>query len=520
MRCTFRHLQSLHTLAAGLMTLTLAGASAMAQNGLPFRVEPPPGSVFFGGSVASGGDADGDGCDDVFVMDHDYEENGVALGRSILYSGRTGREMWRVTGAQAIRARWYLIAAFIGDLDGDGGDDVALGQPSAGGEDQGRVDVYSGRTGALLHSYIGEVDKGQTGRDVADVGDVNGDGTPDFAFVSHFDIDGRVSIRSGRDGSEILSIVRQWPRIVRGAGDINDDGRDDIAVGSWKLWDRGLGVAVYSGADGSIIHDIPRRHFADDFFGWMLDAGHDLTGDGVPDIIASAGASYSRSPMVYLIDGRTGALRVIPMPRDSGGRGPLSGYAIRLGDVNGDGSIDAIISDLSANYVLDPASGRVLLISPRSRIGSARGVFGTELAVGDINGDGFTDIIAQEIIGTGGVHARAGAPILVSPEIPNFRRRSVVELVAHHGAPGRRIYFLGSRLNAACTYIPRFDLCLNLARPFAVAGHAETDSDGFARLRLDLFSAPLGDLWFQAVDPTDPQRGAIVSNLLEIDAGE
>ncbi len=513
MRCTFQSLHRVYALSAGLIALPLASAPANAQNGLPFRIEPPPGSVFFGGSVASGGDADGDGFDDVFVMDHAYEENGVVLGRSVMYSTRTQAEMWRVTGVQAFRTRWYLVGDFIGDIDGDGRDDVALGQASAG-ENHGRVDVYSGRTGTLLHSYPGEEPELMTGRDVAGVGDVNGDGTPDFAFVIAYAVDGRVSVRSGRDGTEILSIARQWPRRVRGAGDINGDGLADIAVGSW--WSGGLGIAVYSGADGSIIHDFPRRHLKDSLFGWTLAAGRDLTGDGTPDIIASSGLGNDYRPIVLLIDGRTGAFRVLPLPSDIGGHGWLTGYAIRLGDVNADGSVDAIVGDQFANYVLDIASGKVLLISPPC-LGDGW-VYGTELAVGDVNSDGFADIITQEVIETGGVHIRAGAPILLSPGVPNFRRGSVVELVAYHGAPGRRVYFVGSRGTAACTYLPRLNLCLNLARPFEVAGHADTDADGFARLRLELFSAPQGDLWFQAVDPTDPQRGAIVSNLLEIDA--
>ena len=516
MRRRFRHLHHIHVLSASLTAIALGSGAALAQNGLPFRVEAPPGSVFFGGSVASGGDADGDGFDDVFIMDHEYEEGGVVLGRSFMYSGRTGREMWRVTGAQAIRAHWYLVGAFIGDIDGDGGDDIALGQPSAGEKDQGRVDVYSGRSGALLHSFIGEVDKGQTGRDVAGLGDVDRDGTPDFAFISRCDVDGRTSIRSGRDGSEILSLARQWPRCVRGAGDINGDGRADIAVGSWNISLRGLGVGVYSGADGSIIYDLARRHLDDDFFGWTLAAGHDLTGDDIPDVIASGGASYADRPFVYLIDGGTGVASALRLPAELGAGG-LFGYTTHLGDVNGDGTVEAVIGDLRGHFVFDAASGRVLSTSPPSRLGRG-GVFGIELVLGDVNGDGFADVITQH--GTDAVVARAGAPILVSPEIPNFRRRGIIELVAHHGTPDRRLYFLGSRKNAACTFIPRLDLCLNLARPFALAGFADTDTSGVARLRVDLFSAPLGNLWFQVVDPNDPQRGAIVSNLLEIEAVE
>lgn len=518
MRRTNLTRQTLSTTLAAASLGLLASAPANAQNGLPFRIEPPPGSVFFGGSVASGGDADGDGFDDVFVMDHDYEENGVVLGRSILYSGRTQAELWRVTGSQPIRARWYLVGAFIGDIDGDGGNDIALGQPGAGGEDQGRVDVYSGRTGTLLHSYIGEADKGQTGRDVAGVGDVDGDGVPDFAFISRYAEDGRMSIRSGRDGSEILSIARAWPRCVRGAGDINGDGFADIAMGRWNRADRGLGIAVYSGADGSLVYDLGWPHPDADFFGWMLAGGHDLTGDGVPDIVAAGSDGNGGDPRAYLISGRTGEASMIASPEYQ--YGTVFGYAIHLADINGDGSLEAFIGDTRVQSVFDAPSSEVLHWSRPIRLGRG-GVWGTEVAVGDVNGDGFADTILCDFVETGGVFIQAGAPMLLRPHTPYFSSpKRPLDLIAHHGQAGRTVYFLAAARSARCTYIARFDLCLNLARPILRLGTAVTDADGFATLEVDASRAPTGSVWFQAVDPTDPQRGAVVSNVMEIEFRE
>lgn len=521
MRRTNLTRQTLSTTLAAASLGLLASAPANAQNGLPFRIEPPPGSVFFGGSVASGGDADGDGFDDVFVMDHDYEENGVVLGRSFMYSGRTGREMWRVSGAQALHfdlGLRYLVAEFIGDIDGDGGDDLILGQPNAE-TNSGRVEVYSGRTGALLYHYSGEPIAAKLGRDVAGVGDVDGDGLPDFAFVSRYLSDGRVAVHSGRDGSEILTLDRDWPRRIAGMGDVNDDGRDDVAVGGWTSPIGGLGITVFSGADGGVIHNLIRPHLGDSLFGWTLAGGHDLTGDGVGDLLASGAHQGGLAPRAYVINGRTGETTPLTAPADFPRNG-LFAYAVNLADVNGDGSVDAIVTDTWADVVFETGSAGTVHYSKPSRLGRG-GVFGTEVAVGDVNGDGFADIITQDFIDTGGVDARAGAPILLRPETPPFsRRKGAFDLIAHHGQAGRTVYFLAAARSARCTYIARFDLCLNLARPILRLGTAVTDADGFATLQVDASRAPTGSVWFQAVDPTDPQRGAVVSNVMEIEFRE
>jgi hypothetical protein len=74
----------------------------------------------------------------------------------------------------------------VGDVDGDGIPDVAVGAPGqnrAGQDDQGRAFVFSGATGARLQTLDDPVPQAQAhfGSALAGVGDVDGDGVPDLA---------------------------------------------------------------------------------------------------------------------------------------------------------------------------------------------------------------------------------------------------------------------------------------------------------------------------------------------------
>lgn len=506
--------------AAALLAGTTLTTPSLAQRGLPHTIEAPPGSVAFGGAVISGGDADNDGFDDVLVADLKYERGPVTPGRWIMYSGRTGAELWSAVGAQPLASfPIYVTGSFIDDLDGDQCDDLILGQPSADGG-RGRVDVYSGRTGAVLRSYTGASADDGLGRSAFAVGDVDGDTTPDFAYVSRFDAPGFVSVCSGRNGSELYQISRDWSRCIRPLGDIDRDGRDDFGIGSWELTREGIGIGVYSGRNGQRLAELGRPDFRDDMFGWQFAGGVDLTGDQTPDIIASGrsdGASYA-----YLIDGRTRQATRQYELRDGLLYNELFGVSVRLADVNADGRVEAIFESFFAMYVFDGATGQLLHYSqPHFDFDNAWQ--GTEVAMGDVNGDGFADFITADQTPPGRVIARAGAPILLHPFRPNWKiiqGREQYTLSAFTGVPDRRIHFIASRRGTSCTFVPQLQHCIDLSRPFVQIGTAITDADGFASLTINPSHAGSGPVWLQALDPHDPGRGAITSNVLELQITE
>lgn len=108
------------------------------------------------------------------------------------------------------------------DIDNDGHDDLVVGEPlwNPTGLYEGRIQVLSGADGSVLLSITGPYTETSLGRYVAGVNDWNGDGTNDIA-ASGWDI-----------------------------ADLDSDGVGDDAIGI---------VYVFSGADGSILAELPIR---------------------------------------------------------------------------------------------------------------------------------------------------------------------------------------------------------------------------------------------------------------------
>jgi FG-GAP repeat protein len=150
-----------------------------------------------------------------------------------------------VAGAQERLLTWHgpdansyfgVAVDGTGDLDGDGYGDVIVGAPGTS-SDLGAVFVYSGRNGKALFVHFGVAPDGGVGATVAGVGDVNHDNVPDYAYSSSLDQPsplggGRVTVRSGLDGSTIFTIdpLATGPDVlteaaIDGAGDVDGDGR-------------------------------------------------------------------------------------------------------------------------------------------------------------------------------------------------------------------------------------------------------------------------------------------------------
>ena len=129
-----------------------------------------------------------------------------------------------------------------GDMDGDGRDDLLVGTRGADGAF--RVAVRSSADGAVIHELDlagGGISDAPVGAELARlamdvVGDVNGDGHDDIAIGqdSVSDGAGRVLVFSGRDGGLLASIdgTDGFGRTVAAAGDVDGDGRDDFLVGA------------------------------------------------------------------------------------------------------------------------------------------------------------------------------------------------------------------------------------------------------------------------------------------------
>jgi hypothetical protein len=168
-------------------------------------------------------------------------------------------------------------------------------------------------------------------------------------------------------------------------GDISHDGYDDIIVGAGAGSDPH--VEVYDGATGQLIRSF--LAFAPEFRGGVTVAATDVNGDGVADIIV--GAASGMAPHVEVFDGVTNALRMSFFAFD---QGFVGGVTVAGGDVNGDGYGDIIVGAAAgAGPEVRVFSGRdqSLLYSFFAFDPGFQG--GVTVAAGDVNGDGKADII-------------------------------------------------------------------------------------------------------------------------------
>ena len=269
----------------------------------------------FGWSVSSAGDVDRDGRADVLVGASGFPA-GSGTGYVDVYSGRTYELIRRLPG-EVDGDQFGSGVGSTRDVNRDGVADQIVGARHAGPERRGRVYVYSGKSGARLFT----IEAGPNGQQfgsffVAGVGDVNRDGTPDIyaadysdrtngADPANFTASGRAGVYSGRDGHELLSWVGPDPDAGlgpgRGAGDVNHDGHPDVIVGSYSsnagATNAGR-VQIFSGKDGSVLRTITSTT-TNEQFGFDATGIGDVNGDGTPDALVAA----ATGDHVYVIAG-------------------------------------------------------------------------------------------------------------------------------------------------------------------------------------------------------------------------
>jgi hypothetical protein len=147
----------------------------------------------FGSSVASAGDVNADGYDDIIIGQSGFSNSPVGrskqLGRAQVYlgsaSGLPDRASWTVQGPQD-QASFGDQVSSAGDLNGDGFDDVIVSAPhlTDGQFQEGRVIAYLGSSAGLSTTVASFVDGNQDylffGFRIGPAGDVNGDGRADI----------------------------------------------------------------------------------------------------------------------------------------------------------------------------------------------------------------------------------------------------------------------------------------------------------------------------------------------------
>lgn len=386
----------------------------------------------FGEAVEVIGDVNHDGIDDIAIgafKDDDGGTNHGAVYILMLNEDGTVKAQQKIShttggGPPKVNGQFFFgssIAA-LGDLNGDGNVDIAVG--AEGADDAGQTLKYKGAIWILFLDDDGTVlehqkisnnngggpgdlsDNDKFGASIANIGDINQDGLPDLAvsavnlsssnnkgavYIVNLDYNGtakgitKITEGSGGFGGT-LDTNEHFAIGVAGIGDIDDDGITDIAIGS-RSGDGGNrrgAVWICFMTDSGYVKSEQKISDTQGGFTGTLDNGDefgyavlgigDVDGNGVPDVLATAygdddgGTNEGALWFLYLnADGTVKDYKKLAttdalLAAEVGSNEKFGTDISLFGDRNNDGKIDLLLGAYEAEDATATATGEVYIL--------------------------------------------------------------------------------------------------------------------------------------------------------------
>jgi hypothetical protein len=379
----------------GAVFVWCGSATGLGPNGTPANADWMAEGTQVGGmlgfSGGSAGDVNGDGYGDVIAGTYMYDNGETNEGAAFVWfgsatglgpSGTPANAGWMAEGNQASGAFAYH-AATVGDVNGDGYSDVGVAAPDYdnGATDEGMVFVWYGSAAGL----------GPNGTPA------NADWTAESNQASAF------------LGTSVAC-----------AGDVNGDGYSDLIVGAYKYdkgeADEGTAYVWYGSATGLGPSGTPANaawtaecNLPSSWFGWSVACAGDVNGDGYSDVIVGApwytnGQSTEGRTYLYYGGPSVPSNTAVWVSEVNQADAQYGISVSTAGDVNGDGYADVLVG--ASQYDNGLTDGGAVFLFCGSATGlsaspswtaegeqAGAGLGNCVASAGDVNGDGYDDII-------------------------------------------------------------------------------------------------------------------------------
>lgn len=398
--------------------------------------------------------------------------------------------------------------AGVGDVEGDGYDDVLIGEPFSLGL-TGAAYLYSGSASGLSAAPTATVTEARAqdyyATTVGGAGDVNGDGFADVVVGAFGDTDyaGRAYVYAG--GPDGLSVAPattlsggarddQLGNFTGTAGDTNGDGYDDVLIGAYGTNSYQGTAYVFSGSASGL--DATAQAVLDgaapnDRLGNFGGTAGDVDADGYDDVVIGAPGYAADTGRAYVYAGASAGVSATASTvldgESAGDR--FGGDAHAAGDVNGDGYVDIVIGATGSDHERGRAyvyMGAATGISPTAAStidGAAPGEWlGYPVdSAGDVDDDGYADVLIGVYAAdasTGRVELYAGSPsglgespiITLSGDAPGDAFGSAISAGGDADGDGRPEVIVSA---------PGFDSYRGSVRLYEGYPYADEDEDGY-----------------------------------------